>query len=255
MQTLSGRTCVFAGAAGGDGTSAVKALCAGGMNVVIMTHSPEAARKLVEEIEKTGCAGECMAYESKPGQGPAELEESVYREIADRYGSVDVIICNTGSAGLADDIATLTGDALKRSFDHLVVGSYEMMRTALPFLKNSRVPRVIFMTTVEGCRGSAWGSLSNAVAKGAVRSLTLNAAARLASEGITVNCISKGAIERAEPYRDGTPDIRKRLASIPLGRTGTPEDLAQAICFLASEESGYITGQVLELNGGLNLGI
>ena len=84
--------------------------------------------------------------------------------------------------------------------------------------------------------------------------MTLNAAARLAAEGITVNCISKGSIPRMEGVPEGGVDLSARLPVIPMGRLGTQEDLAGAVCFLASEESGYITGQVLEVSGGLNLG-
>lgn len=109
------------------------------------------------------------------------------------------------------------------------------------------------MTTVEGTQGGVHESFENAVAKGAVHSLTLNAAARLARDGITVNCISKGAIPRIEGVNPGDTDPSKMLDRIPMGRLGTPDDLGELICFLASEESAYITGQTIAVSGGLEL--
>ncbi|MGM9521579.1 MAG: SDR family NAD(P)-dependent oxidoreductase [Oscillospiraceae bacterium] len=253
MQTLTGRTCVFAGATAGDGRDAVKALCAGGMNVVLMTHQPEKAQSLIDEVKAAGCTGDCIAYARADG-GPAEQNPETYKELEKKYGSVDVVICNTGGNGKVGGIDDVTGEELMKGVEHLTLTSYLMMRTALPYLRRSKAPRVIFMTTVEGCQGGTLEGLANAVGKGAVRSLTLNAAARLAHEGITVNCIAKGAIPRIGDQPEDAPRPETMLPHIPMGKLGTPEDLAQAICFLASEESGYITGQTLELSGGMNLG-
>jgi 3-oxoacyl-[acyl-carrier protein] reductase len=224
------------------------------MNVILMTHQPEHAQELINAIEAAGYPGKCEAFAHEQGKGPAEHDESTYEEILKKYGSVDVVINNTGANGKVDSIDTVSGDDLMRSIDQLVGNSYKMMKAALPYLRKSAAPRVIFMTTVEGCQGGTMESFANAVAKGAVRSLTLNAAARLASEGITVNCIAKGAIPRVEPLRPGSADPAVMLPSIPMGRLGSPKDIAAAICFLASEESNYITGQILDVSGGLNLG-
>ena len=254
MQTLRGRTAVFAGATAGDGRDTVKALCAGGMNVVMMTHNCRAAEELIGEVQAMNAPGACVYCTGGEGEGPAEENPAVYRALCERFGSVDVVIANTGADGHRDEIETLQPEELQKSLDHLVVGAFRMLQTALPYLKQSRAPRVILMSTVEGVHGGTYESLANAVAKGAVEALTLNAAARLAPCGITVNCIAKGAIPRVEGVRPGDPDPAERLPVIPLKRLGTPDDLAGAVAFLASEESAYVTGQILELSGGLNLG-
>lgn len=258
MQTLAGRVCVFAGASGGDGVSAVKALCAAGMQVVMMTHQPAQARALLEEIQTAGYPGGCAAVQDGSAQEPPVSDEEVFRRIQEQYGSIDVIISNTGGDGFEDSIDTVDKDTLMREVGHLLGGSYGMLKCALPYLRQSKAPRVIFMTTVEGVRGGQLESFTNAVAKGAVLALTKNCAARLAAEGITVNCIEKGAIQRLPhngPAHPGPPDkdTTAWLPRIPAGRMGTPEDLAQAICYLASEESAYVTGSVLDLSGGLSL--
>lgn len=254
MQTLSGRTCVFAGAAGGDSVKTVKALCESGMNVVMTTRKPEKAEKVVHELSKNPKGGICTYFCGEKGKDPVEYERETYHTVAQKFGSVDVIICNTGSDGRLDDIETLKAETLEKNFSHLTGGSFRMLQAALPWLKKSKAARVIFMTSAEGCMGGTYESLANAVAKGAVKSLTLNCAARLAETGITVNCISKGAILRKEDYADEMPNPWNRIHTVPMKRIGTEDDLAAVICFLASEESSYITGQVIELNGGLNLG-
>ena len=257
MQTLTGRTCIFAGASGGDGVDAVKALCRGGMNVVMMTHQPAQAQRLLEEIAAMNLPGTCVAVQDGNAQNPPVPDEEVFRQVAEQFGSIDVIISNTGGDGFEDSIDTVEKDQLLREIGHLLGGSYGMLKCALPYLRKSAAPRVIFMTTVEGARGGKLESFANAVAKGAVLSLMKNCAARLAPEKINVNCIQKGAIERLpHPPHPGGPvdkDMHALLPFVPQGRMGTPEDLAGAICFLASEESAYVTGTILDLSGGLSL--
>lgn len=257
MQTLTGRTCIFAGASGGDGVEAVKALCRGGMNVAMMTHQPAQAQKLLDELEQAGYPGKCVAVQDGSAQTPPIADEEVFAQVAKRFGGIDVVICNTGGDGFDDSIDTVDAALLVRQIEHLMGGSYNMLKCALPYLRKSAAPRVIFMTTVEGVRGGRLESFANAVAKGAVVSLARNCAARLAPERINVNCIQKGAIERlAPPPHPGAPvfkDMSALLPYIPQGRMGTPKDLAEAICYLASEESAYVTGTVLDLSGGLSL--
>lgn len=257
MQTLKNRTCIFAGASGGDGVDAVKALCAGGMNVVMMTHQPAQAQRLLDEIAEMHLPGKCVAVQDGSAQTPPIEDEEVFRQVAEQFGSIDVVISNTGGDGFEDSIDTVDKEQLLRDVNHLLGGSYGMLKCALPYLRKSAAPRVIFMTTVEGARGGKLESFVNAVAKGAVLSLTKNCAARLANERINVNCIQKGAITRLQPPpHPGAPvfkDMTALLPFIPQGRMGTPQDLAEAICFLASEESAYITGTVLDLSGGLSL--
>ena len=257
MQTLTGRTCIFAGASGGDGVASVKALCAGGMNVVMMTHQPAQAQRLLDEIAGMNLPGRCMAVQDGSAQTPPIADEEVFRQVAEQFGSIDVVISNTGGDGFEDSIDTVDSKLLIHEIEHLMGGSYTMLKCALPYLRKSTAPRVIFMTTVEGARGGKLESFANAVAKGAVLSLMKNCAARLAPERINVNCIQKGAVERLQPQpHPGVPvfkDMSALLPFIPQGRMGTPEDLAGAVCFLASEEASYITGTVLDLSGGLSL--
>lgn len=253
MQTLSGRTCVIAGGAAGDGIDTVKELCRAGMNVVIVTHQAEKAMALVQEVNGCGYLGKCEAVGATE-HGPAEEDAETYEYIVQKYGSVDVIISNTGDTGCAKGMEELLDEELMKEVEHLVMGPFKMVRTALPYLRDSKAPRIILMSSVEGIYGGVHGSFANAVAKGAVHSLALNMAVRLAPEKITVNCIAKGAIPRVEGIRLGNTDPEIFLPYIPMGRLGNAQDLAQMICYLASEEAGYVTGQTICLSGGLEFG-
>ena len=249
MQTLKNRTCIMAGAAGGDGIDSVKALCQGGMNVVMMTHNEEGAKRIAEQINACNYTGRCTYKTGRTK--PAEEDEEVLQEVIDEFGSIDVVICNTGGNGNTKGIDEVSKEELMSSIEHLTMSSYGMLKANLPYLRVSKAPRVIFMTSIEGIQGGCIESFSNAVAKGCVEALTINCASRLAKEGITVNAIAKAGITRVGTLHEGEADPRDFLPSIPLKRLGTPKDLAEAICFLASEESSFITGEILHVTGGL----
>ena len=252
MQTLANRVCVFSGATAGDGVAVVHALCRGGMTVVMMTHNPERAKALVEEINAAGYPGHCLAMAGE-GEKPAEEDPAVFARIEKELGSVDVVISNTGGFGREASIEDTTDEEFAFEVDHLLGGSFRTIKAALPSLRRSKAPRIILMSTVEGCHGGVHQCFAVSVAKGGVQALTLNAAARLAPEGITVNAVAKGGIPRIDGMRPGDADPHALLPRTPMGRLGTPEDLGELICFLASEESAYITGQVIALDGGYAL--
>ena len=113
MQTLRGRTCVFAGATVGDGPETVRALCKGGMNVAVFTHQPKAAKRLKHELEKLGFEGGFLICAD--GRRRRKTREELFSEVRDAFGSVDVIISNTGGDGKQDSLETLEPSALLHS--------------------------------------------------------------------------------------------------------------------------------------------
>ena len=129
-----------------------------------------------------------------------------------------------------------------------------MIQQALPYLEKSRYPRVINISSNAGRMGGYENGLAYSASKGGVIALTYGLARRLAPKGITVNCIAPGTIE-SNMSRCYDESVRNRLLSrFPIGRFGVPEDVAAAACFFASEESGFTTGAVLDVNGGLFMG-
>lgn len=129
--------------------------------------------------------------------------------------------------------------------------AYYCTRFALPYLKKSAYGRVINLGSIAGHSGGGPGSFHYASAKGAVHTLTKGLARELAPLGITVNAVSPGVIDTPFHQRFSSEErIRQMVSEVPLGRIGTPEDVAPLVVFLVSDQASYITGQVIEVNGG-----
>jgi 3-oxoacyl-[acyl-carrier protein] reductase len=133
-------------------------------------------------------------------------------------------------------------------------GSFLVAQQALPHLETGRAPRIINISSNAGRMGGFENGLAYTASKGGQIALTYGLARRLAPKGITVNCIAPGTIESdmSQSYDDATRG--RLLTRSPLGRLGTPEEVAAAACYFASEESGFTTGAVLDVNGGMFMG-
>ena len=167
----------------------------------------------------------------------------------DRYGRIDVLVNNAG----------ITKDGLlmrmsEEAFDDVIAtnlkGAFHCIRFASRYMMKQRQGRIINMSSVVGVAGNV-GQANYAASKAGLIGLTKSAAKELASRNITVNAIAPGFIqtEMTEILSDAVKEETK--AKIPLGTFGSPEDVANAAAFLASEEAGYITGQVLHIDGGM----
>jgi NAD(P)-dependent dehydrogenase (short-subunit alcohol dehydrogenase family) len=247
MFTLKGRTAVFTG----NDPDVTRALLEGGMNVALATHNMERTLKNIELMGELG--KNCMAVTCE-ADDPADTERA-YKEIYDRFGSLDVIIPNHTGAPKQKSVEEYTLEEIDNIFSVVVGGSFNMVKTALPYLEKSTAPRVIFMSTPAALQGDADESLSNATARGGIVSLTFNLAKRLADKGITVNCIAKGGFAKGHPGHPVTDEMVKEVAcKVPLHCAGNGDNFAAAVCFLASEEAGFVTGEVLNLSGGIHVG-
>lgn len=247
MYTLKGRTAVIAGATGHVGAGAVRMLTAAGMNVVMVTHNMADAGRLIAEVEDN--LGTCIALSNEDGDG------AVYGEVYRRFGSVDVIIPNQGAAARRQDLSDITEEELDGKLHHQITGSFTMVQKAIPYLKKSRAGRVILVSGTGAENGLLEEGLLECAARGGVISMTRYLARELAVQGITVNCIARGGMENDHaPEGEDELDNRTLVPRIPVRRNGTPEEFGAVVCYLASEEAGFMTGQVLRLNGGLFMG-
>ncbi len=247
METLKGRTCVFAGATGLIGQGAVKALAEGGMNVVMVTHNPGGAEDIIRKLE--GCPGKVAEVSNENGDGAA------FAEIEKQFGSIDVVINTIGSLDRVEPVTEITAEKLNDKLNHQVTLPFLMMQAAIPYLERSSAPRMIFAATAGALDGFDGENIADSIARGAILTATYALARELAPRKITVNCIARsGMINDHAPHCEKDFDVRTVESRIPLGHTGTADEFGALVAYIASEESAFTTGHVFNLSGGIHIG-
>jgi 3-oxoacyl-[acyl-carrier protein] reductase len=242
---MSNRVALVTGASRGIGRAIALALCRAHFDVVAAATTIESNPEFADVIRGSGFEPMAVNLDLR---SPDSIKETFARVLKSK-GHVDVLVNNAGITrdGLAVRMKPADWDAVLRTN---LDGAFLCIQHVLPGMMRNRWGRVISISSVVGQAGSA-GQVNYAASKAGLIGMTKSLAQEMGSRGITVNVVAPGFIET-----DMTKDLpeerrQKILQSIPLERTGTPEDVAAAVCFLASEESGYITGQVLAVNGGM----
>lgn len=242
---FEGRVAVVSGGAKGIGRAVTVRLASEGAKVVVSGRDGAALEALVAEL--AGQGREALAIPADIAK-PADVEALAAKTL-EAFGRADMLINNAGVTkdGLLLRMSEADWDAV---LDTNLKGAFLCMREfARPMMKQ-RWGRIVNMSSVIGLIGNA-GQANYAASKAGLLGLTKAVAKELASRHITVNAVAPGFIETAmteslsEKVRDAL------LAQIPLGRLGSPEDVAHTVAFLCSEEAGYITGQVLAVDGGM----
>lgn len=237
-------TVLITGASRGIGAATARRFAAGGWNVAVnYFRSEEKARRLCEAL------GPC-AFPIRADVGDRAQVQAMVSAAVERFGALDALVCNAGIAlpgMLAQDV---TEEQWQRLLAVDVSGVYYACQAALPVLLHQHKGRIV---TVSSMWGQVGGSceVAYSAAKGAVLSLTKALAKEVAPSGITVNAVAPGVID-TDMMSFADADTRAALQEeTPLGRLGAPEDIAEAIYFLCQDAAGFITGQVLGVNGGL----
>jgi len=246
MKLLEGKTAIITGASRGIGKGIARTFAENGSNVAFTYSSSEGpAIELALELEKLGV--KAKAYKSDAAQ--FEEAEKLVDQVLEDFGTIDVLINNAGITRdnllmrmSEDDFDTVVGVNLKSVFNM----TKAIQRT---FLKQ-RSGSIINMSSVVGVKGNA-GQANYAASKAGMIGFTKSIALELGSRNIRCNAIAPGFIETEMTEKLDEKTVEGWRAAIPLKRGGTPEDVANACLFLASDLSSYITGQVIHVDGGM----
>lgn len=260
------RTMIITGGAGNNGLAIVRMAVQRGMNVAFMSSRHDRAQEAVAKIDPQ-YRDQVVGFAQNP-QAKLEInmacapelyredstQEDVLRWIYERFGSIDVVV--NGSGGHVRKNFEETDKEFWRHSMEVVEAAFFNVKMAMPYLLKSSAPRVINLTTCDGRAGGYFNNPSFAAARGGIIALTHEMARELGSKGITVNCVATGHIEQDVPAEDMLTDEERAemLVATPLKRLGVPADVAGAVNFLASEEASFITGAVLDVNGGILMG-
>jgi len=243
--TVKDRVAVVTGAAQGIGRACALRLAAAGARVALVDVVEPKLNVVVEELRAQGGEGLGLRVDIT---AEAEVKQG-FQQVLERFGKLEILVNN---AGIARDQLALR---MKRAdwqavLDTNLTGAFLCVQQALPAMLKQHYGRIINIASVVAQMGNP-GQANYVASKAGLIGLTKALAAELASRNITVNAIAPGFI--ATPMTESLPEKVKQefMARIPLGRMGTDEDVAFAVLFLAADEASYITGHVLNVNGGM----
>jgi 3-oxoacyl-[acyl-carrier protein] reductase len=242
---LKGQTGIVTGGTRGIGKAVAEALARRGANVIVAARNLEAACAVASSLSSLGvrAAGKKLDV-SNSGE-----VEKVFEEVCGEYGRIDILVNN---AGITKDglLMRMKEEAWDSVLDINLKGVFLCSREAVKEMARQRYGRIVNITSVAGFMGNP-GQANYSASKAGIMGFTKTVAREYAGRGITVNAVAPGFIETAmtDVLSDNIKTEMKRL--IPLGRFGSVDDVAKAVVFLASPDSGYITGQVIHVNGGM----
>lgn len=243
--SLTGKVAIVTGAAQGIGRAIAEKLAEAGADVVVADLDPSRASDTVASVEKIGR----KAMNLKVNVADANDTKAMADQVIKEWGKVDILVNN---AGITRDGLLLR---MKEEDWNMVLqvnlnGTFNCTKAVLQPMTKQRYGRIVNIASIVGAMGNV-GQANYAASKAAVIGFSKTVAREYASRNVTVNAVAPGFIDTAMT-QGLSAEVKDTLQKqIPLGRLGTPADIANAVCFLVSEEAAYITGHVLHVNGGM----
>ncbi len=241
---LEGRKAIVTGGAQGIGLAIAKRLNAEGAKVALFDINEELVTKSASELD--GCIGVRCDVSS-----PASIEEAIGK-VVEAFGGIDIVVNNAGILP-----KSMIEDVTEKEWDLTMAinlkGAFFMSQKALPYLKQSEHARIINTSSLAGRMGGFETCMAYSASKGGINAITMGMARQLAKFHINVNAVCPGTTETPITKAFSDEAMARLLTRIPLGRLGKPEDMAAAVAFLASDDAAFITGHMLDVNGGMHM--
>lgn len=248
--SLAGQLALVTGGSGGIGSAIAMGLSSRGAIVAVhYLQNKKSAEETVRAIHEAG--GQAAAFHGDLAK--LDQIDSLVNQVQSAFGtSIDILVNNAGQMSQRASITELTEDYYTQMMDVNFKSCVFLSKAVLPAMLEKRRGNIINIASLAAHSGGGAGVTIYAAAKGAMLTFTKNIAKEYAGKGIRVNAISPGVIANTSNDRFKTDEIRKSIiAGIPLQREGLPEDVANGVLFLASELSSFVTGETLEINGGM----
>lgn len=240
------KTCVVTGAGRGSGRVVARMFVKAGARVAYLSRTPH--KDLLEELEAYG--DKALFVEAD-----VSLPESVkqaFKQVHESLGTIEILINNAGIAGGGGSVEEITSEAWDDMMAHNLRSQFLCIQAALPSMKKQRYGKIVNVSSIAGRDKSMALGCSYCASKAAIIGLTRHVAAEVAKDGINVNCICPSSHRTPLLESVLTPENETMLLNkIPLGYIAEPEQIAQVILFLASDEANYMTGAIVDVNGGL----
>lgn len=238
---------LITGGANGIGRAVAHRMAAGGMCVVIADFDGAAAESVKSEIAESGGKAEALSVDVTR----ANEIKALVTDVGKRYGQIDVLANIAGGSFYTKRIEEFTWAEWKEVIDVNLKGTFLMCREVAPIMQRQKRGRILNTASNYGLTGAALRT-PYAAAKAGIIAFSKSLAQELAPYGILVNTVAPGPTDTPRVMGKESPEARRqRWSNIPLGRTGRPEDIAEAFYFLTTPESAWITGQTFHVNGGL----
>jgi len=243
---LTGKTALVTGSSSGIGAAVAKELAANGAQVAVHYRGNEAGAQAVVDAIR-GAGGECALFQADVSDVDQATE--LVKQVQSDFGGLEILVNNAGTT--RDTLLmTMSPEAWDTVIDTNLRSVYAVSKAAIRGMIRKRWGRIINITSVVGLAGQA-GQANYAASKAGIIGFTKSIAREVASRNVTVNAVAPGFIPSALTDQMADEHKEEVLKATPLGRMGTPEEVAWTVAFLASERSGFITGQVISVDGGL----